>query len=85
MNKAQYVRRYKDYREKKAEFEQLGVLASLGVVSLKEMIRERSSGHFSHNQKGCERMSHVEIWGRSIPGSEDRDPCKNPCGGSMLG
>ena len=52
MNKAQYVRRYKDYREKKAEFEQLGVLAGLGVVSLKEMIRQRSSGHFSHNQKG---------------------------------
>ena len=52
MNKAQYVRRYKDYREKKAEFEQLGVLAGLGVVSLKEMIRERSSEHFSHNQKG---------------------------------
>lgn len=53
MNKAQYVRRYKDYREKKKQnLNSARVLASLGEASLKEMIRERSSGHFSHNQKG---------------------------------
>ena len=34
MSKAQYVRRCKDYKENKAGFGQLGVLAGLGVVIL---------------------------------------------------
>lgn len=62
----------KEYREEERKNSEVGSQLGMGAIRealIEEIIEQRS--------EGCEEESHVNIWGKNIPGRETSQ-CKGP-------